>query len=283
MSIISLNRSQVRRPDFPVPGKPIISVRGAEVSFGDRRILAGIDLDINCGEVLAIVGPNGAGKSTLVNVVTADVELDVGKVYIDDEVEYSWSTRELAMRRAVLLQDIGLAFPFTVLEVVEMGRSPWAGLRESQHDDLIVSGAMSRTETVQFAARKFTSLSGGEKARVALARVLAQATPALLLDEPTAPMDIRHQELVLQQAKDYAATGGAVVIIVHNLDIAGAYADRIAMISDGSIIAQGQPSEVLTADLISSVYDYPVTIVADPNTGAPLVVPVRAGRKESPC
>ncbi|WP_420096745.1 heme ABC transporter ATP-binding protein [Brevibacterium sediminis] len=280
MSIITVGRSAVRRPEFPVAGKPIISVRGAEVSFGERTILAGIDLDIRCGEVLAIVGPNGAGKSTLVNVITADVELDAGKVFIDDEVEYSWSTRELAMRRAVLLQDIGMAFPFTVLEVVEMGRSPWAGMRESQHDDLIVAGSMSRTETVQFAARKFTSLSGGEKARVALARVLAQATPALLLDEPTTPMDIRHQELVLQQARDYASTGGAVVIIVHNLDLAGAYADRIAMLSDGSIIADGPPAEVLTADRISDVYDYPVSIVADPNTGAPLVVPVRAGRKE---
>jgi iron complex transport system ATP-binding protein len=280
MSIITVGRPSVRRPEFPVAGKPIISVRNAEVSYGERKILKNIDLDIRCGEVLAIVGPNGAGKSTLVGVITADVELDDGKVFIDDAVEYSWSTRELAMRRAVLLQDIGLAFPFTVLEVVEMGRSPWAGMRESQHDDLIVSGAMSRTETVQFAARKFTSLSGGEKARVALARVLAQATPALLLDEPTAPMDIRHQELVLQQARDYASTGGAVVIIVHNLDLAGAYADRIAMISDGSIIADGSPAEVLTADRISDVYDYPVSIVADPNTGAPLVVPVRAGRKE---
>lgn len=280
MSAISLNRSRVRRPQFPVAGKPIITVRGAQVSFDDKQILSGIDLDINCGEVLAIVGPNGAGKSTLVNVITADVELDEGKVFIDDEVEYSWSTRELAMRRAVLLQDIGLAFPFTVLEVVEMGRSPWAGMRESKHDDLIVSGAMSRTETVQFAARKFTSLSGGEKARVALARVLAQATPALLLDEPTAPMDIRHQELVLQQARDYAATGGAVVIIVHNLDLAGAYADRIAMIAHGTLVAQGPPAEVLRADLISEVYDYPVTIVTDPNTGAPLVVPVRRERKE---
>lgn len=280
MSIISVGRSAVRRPQFPGAGEAIISVRGAEVSFGERTILGGIDLDIRCGEVLAIVGPNGAGKSTLVNVITADVELDAGKVFIDDEVEHSWSTRELAMRRAVLLQDIGLAFPFTVLEVVEMGRSPWAGMRESQHDDLIVAGAMSRTETAHFAPRKFTSLSGGEKARVALARVLAQATPALLLDEPTAPMDIRHQELVLQQARDYASTGGAVVIIVHNLDLAGAYADRIAMLSNGSIIADGPPTEVLTADLISSVYDYPVSIVADPNTGTPLVVPVRAGRKE---
>ncbi|WP_193071430.1 MULTISPECIES: heme ABC transporter ATP-binding protein [unclassified Brevibacterium] len=281
MSVISLNRSSTRRPEFPVAGRSIISVQEAEVSFGEKRILKGIDLDIRCGEVLAVVGPNGAGKSTLVNVITADVELDAGKVIIDDEVEHSWSTRELAMRRAVLLQDIGLAFPFTVLEVVEMGRSPWVGTRESRHDDLIVSGAMSRTETVQFAARKFTSLSGGEKARVALARVLAQATPALLLDEPTAPMDIRHQELVLQQAREYAATGGAVVIIVHNLDLAGAYADQIAVISDGTIVAQGPPTDILTADLVSEVYDYPVTIVSDPNTGAPLVVPVRAGRKDS--
>ena len=142
MSIITVGRPSVRRPEFPVAGKPIISVRGAEVSYGERKILKNIDLDIRCGEVLAIVGPNGAGKSTLVGVITADVELEAGKVFIDDEVEYSWSTRELAMRRAVLLQDIGLAFPFTVLEVVEMGRSPWAGMRESQHDDLIVAGSM---------------------------------------------------------------------------------------------------------------------------------------------
>lgn len=271
-----------RRPSPAPHGTPLISVRDAVVEFGDRRILDGIDLDIRTGEVLAIVGPNGAGKSTLLNVITGDAELVRGTVSVDGAAWHAWSGRELAMRRAVLLQQVDVSFPFTALEVAEMGRSPWANLPESQHDDRIVAGALARTETQSFTTRKYSSLSGGERARVALSRVLAQTAAAMLLDEPTAALDIRHQETVLTTARQYAQTGCAVVVIIHDLDLAGAYADRVAVLSDGRIVADGTPEDVFTAPLLSHVYDYPVTVVPDPTTGAPVIVPVRTPKEETP-
>src|SRR5690606_35369490 len=222
--------------------------------FGARRILDGIGLDIRTGEVLAIVGPNGAGKSTLLNVITGDAELVRGTVSVDGAAWHAWSGRELAMRRAVLLQQVDVSFPFTALEVAEMGRSPWANLPEAQHDDRIVAGALARTETHSLTARKCSSQSGGERARVALARVLAQTAAAMLLDDPTAAPDIRHQETVLTTARQYAQTGCEVVVIIHDLDLAGAYADRVAVLSDGRIVADGTPEDVFTAPLLSHVY-----------------------------
>jgi iron complex transport system ATP-binding protein len=179
------------------------------------------------------------------------------------------------MRRAVLLQQIDIAFPFTVSEVVDMGRAPWQGTPNAKADELITEGAMARTDTERFADRHYPSLSGGERARAALARVLAQTASVMLLDEPTAAMDIKHQEQVLQLVRSYAATGCAVVVIVHNLDLAAAYADRIALLSQGTIVADGAPETVLTAERVSEVYDYPVHIVPDPRTGKPIVVPER--------
>lgn len=270
-----------RRPSPTALGTTLISVRDAVVEFGDRRILNGIDLDIRSGEVLAVVGPNGAGKSTLLNVITGDAEVVRGTVSVDGAAWHAWSGRELAMRRAVLLQQVDVSFPFTALEVAEMGRSPWANLPESQHDDRIVAGALSRTETRPFMARKYSSLSGGERARVALSRVLSQTAAAMLLDEPTAALDIRHQEKVLATAREYAKTGCAVVVIIHDLNLAGAYADRVAVLSDGHIAADGPPEEIFTADLLSHVYDYPVTVVPDSTTGAPVVMPVRSPKEET--
>jgi iron complex transport system ATP-binding protein len=274
---VSLHRAP-RRPGRHEPGATVLSIRDVSVEFGEKRVLDAVDLDIRAGEVLALVGPNGAGKSTLINVITSDVDAVSGSVTLDGFPNHAWTYKELAMRRAVLLQQVDIAFPFTVEEVVDMGRAPWRGSPQARADETIIGGALHRTETEQFVERKYTSLSGGERARVALARVLAQTSSIMLLDEPTAPMDIRHQELVLGVAREYAATGCAVVIIVHNLDLAGAYADRVAMLSAGRIVADGPPAEVLTADLISRVYDYPVRILTDPDTGAPIVVPVRTHR-----
>ncbi|KAB1656902.1 heme ABC transporter ATP-binding protein [Pseudoclavibacter chungangensis] len=264
-----------RTPRQAAPGEVVLRVRGATVEFGERRVLDGLDLDIRAGEVLALVGPNGAGKSTLINVITNDVDIVEGTVELDGVPSHAWTGTELAMRRAVLLQQVDIAFPFTVEEVVDMGRSPWQGTSERDRDELITAGAMRRTDTERFADRHYPSLSGGERARAALARVLAQTASVMLLDEPTAAMDIRHQELVLDLVRSYAATGCAVVIIVHNLDLAAAYADRIALLDDGRIVADGTPEDVLTAELVSNVYEYPVQILRDPVTDAPIVVPVR--------
>ncbi|MBD8021946.1 heme ABC transporter ATP-binding protein [Brevibacterium gallinarum] len=274
---------RTHQPADPVPGSTVLTVSGINVSYDERRrVLDGIDLTVRAGEVLALVGPNGAGKSTLLGVITGDVETASGDVTICSQPAHAWNARELAMRRAVLLQQVDVAFPFSVLEVVEMGRAPWQRTSAARDDKRIVTAVLDRTETTPFAARTFTSLSGGERSRVALARVLAQAAPILLLDEPTAAMDIRHQELVLATARQYAATGSAVVVVLHSLDLAGAYADRIALLHHGRITADGTPGEVLTSERISVAYDHPVTVFTDPVSGSPLVVPVRPSRKDLP-
>lgn len=186
-----------------------------------------------------------------------------------------WRPRELAVRRSVLPQHTSVAFPFTVAQVVAMGRVPWAGTAQAAEDETAVAAAMAETEVTEFAGRTFGTLSGGERARVALARVLAQRTPVLLLDEPTAALDLRHQDLVLSVAAARAASGCGVLAVLHDLNLAAAYADRVAVGADGRLVACGPPAEVLTAELLTGVYHREVEVVAHPRTGAPLVLPVR--------
>jgi iron complex transport system ATP-binding protein len=252
--------------------------RQVGVRHGDRQILDRVDLQIRYGEVLALVGPNGAGKSTLLGALAGDVQLSRGEVDVDGEPLSRWSAAELAWRRAVLPQQAALAFPFLVSEVVAMGRAPWAGRPEAADDDRLIASAMARAGCAEFADRRVPSLSGGELARVALARALAQQAPLLLLDEPTAALDLRHQELVLQLAVEQAARGDAVVVVLHDLHLASGYADRIALLADGRLRAIGPPSEVLGEQLLAEVYQHPVEVVAHPRTGEPLVLPRRPVR-----
>lgn len=268
-----------RAPRLPAPFPPgvaIAEVRDVLLRIGGRTVLDGVALAARAGEVLALVGPNGAGKSTLLAVLAADTRPDAGRVCVDRRPAGEWRPAELALRRAVLPQAAALAFPFTVAEVVRMGRAPWAAAGAGpDEDDAAVAAAMAATEVTAFAGRSFAALSGGERARVALARVLAQRTPLLLLDEPTAALDLRHQELVLRVCRERAAAGDAVVVVVHDLGLAGAYADRVAVLSAGRIAADGPPREVFTPALLSEVYRQPVRVLPDPGTGAPLVVPRR--------
>ncbi|MFJ1867013.1 heme ABC transporter ATP-binding protein [Streptomyces sp. NPDC088097] len=265
-----------------VPARPAIGSAYAEVvdlhlRLGEREVLAGIGLEARTGEVLALVGPNGAGKSTLLAALSADLPATSGAVRIDGRPVRDWSAPELALRRAVLPQAAELSFPFPVADVVRMGRAPWAGTPLADADEEAVAAAMAATEVTRFADRPFSALSGGERARVALARVLAQRAPLLLLDEPTAALDLRHQELVLRICRERAAAGDAVVVVLHDLGLAAAYADRAAVLHDGRVAAAGPPSEVFEDALLSRVYRQPVEVLAHPRTGAALVVPVRDG------
>jgi len=240
------------------------------------EILAGISLDIAYGRVLALVGPNGAGKSTLLSVLTGDAEPSTGTVRLDGRPLADWRARELSRARAVLLQSHDVAFSFTVADVVEMGRSPWIGTARADDDDRLIASALARADVAHLREREYPSLSGGEKARVALARVLAQDTPVVLLDEPTAALDLRHQEDVLRIARELASAGRAVVVVLHDLSLAGAYADEIAVIDDGRLVAVGEPGEVLVEERIRAVYGIPVRVLTDPDTGRPIVLPRRA-------
>ncbi|MGW4232899.1 heme ABC transporter ATP-binding protein [Streptomyces sp. NPDC004980] len=260
----------------PVPaGSPVAEADGLSVRLGRRQVLDSVELTARAGEVLALVGPNGAGKSTLLAALAADLPAGSGEVRVDGRPASAWSASELALRRAVLPQSAALSFPFPVEDVVRMGRAPWAGTAREDEDDAAVAAAMAATEVTDFAARPFSALSGGERARVALARVLAQRTQLLLLDEPTAALDLRHQELVLRICRERAAAGDAVVVVLHDLGLASAHADRAAVLHGGRIAVAGPPAEVFTGALLGEVYRQPVEVFPHPRTGVPLVVPVR--------
>ncbi|MSZ78001.1 MAG: heme ABC transporter ATP-binding protein [Actinobacteria bacterium] len=245
------------------------------VSLGGARVLDGVDLAVAPGEVVALVGPNGAGKSTLLGVLAGDLRPDAGEVLIDGRRLGEHRARELARRRAVLLQQQGLAFGFRVHEVVQMGRSPWHRTDRADDDRTVVGTAMESADVVHLADRLFPTLSGGEQARTTFARVLAQEAPIVLLDEPTAALDIRHQEVLLTAARRLAAGGCAVVVILHELTLAAAYADRVCVLAGGRVRADGPPVEVLTSTLLSDVYEHPVAVVE--HAGSLVVVPVREG------
>ncbi|MBD0710818.1 heme ABC transporter ATP-binding protein [Streptomyces sp. CBMA291] len=269
-------------PSPAAPGEVVAEAVGLRVALGHRTVLDGVDVRVRAGEVLALVGPNGAGKSTLLAALAADLAPTSGEIRIGGRSVDAWSPGELALRRSVLPQAAALAFPFPVGDVVRMGRAPWAGTEREAEDETAIAAAMAATEVERFAARPFSALSGGERARVALARVLAQRTGLLLLDEPTAALDLRHQELVLRICRERAAAGDAVVVVLHDLGLAAAYADRIGVLHGGRIAADGPPSEVLDAEVLSRVYRQPVEVFPHPATGAPLVVPKRAPHTSGP-
>ncbi|MFI6420871.1 heme ABC transporter ATP-binding protein [Streptomyces sp. NPDC050842] len=268
-------RSTRALPSPAARGELVAEALGLRVSLGGRAVLDGVGIGVRAGEVLALVGPNGAGKSTLLAALAADLAPSDGEIRIGGRPAHDWSAGELALRRAVLPQAAALSFPFPVAEVVRMGRAPWAGTEREDEDEAAVALAMAATEVEAFAGRPFSALSGGERARVALARVLAQRTGLLLLDEPTAALDLRHQELVLRVCRERAAAGDAVVVVLHDLGLAAAHADRVAVLHCGRIEADGPPSEVLDAEVLSRVYRQPVEVFPHPRTGVPLVVPVR--------
>lgn len=273
--LLRLVPSRPLPPPPAAPGDVLAEADAVRVLLGGRPVLDGVGVRVRAGEVLALVGPNGAGKSTLLGVLAADVPPAEGVVRVHGRPAGEWSAPELALRRAVLPQSASLSFPFPVAQVVRMGRAPWAGGEREAEDDAAVAEAMARTEVAGFAGRPFSALSGGERARVALARVLAQRAPLLLLDEPTAALDLRHQELVLRLCRERARAGDAVVVVLHDLALAAAYADRVAVLRAGRIAAEGPPAEVFAEDLLSEVYDQPVEVLPHPRTGALLVVPRR--------
>ncbi|MFI9533766.1 heme ABC transporter ATP-binding protein [Nocardia fusca] len=270
-------------PGAPEPGRVTLRARGVILDRhggggGTRRVLDDVDFEVAAGEVVALVGPNGAGKSTLLAVLAGELDPGRGSVELDGRPLDRWTPIDMARRRAVLPQSHTVGFPFSAAEVVAMGRAPWQRTPQAGRDDEVIAAAMAATDSTHLAGRSFPSLSGGERARVALARVLAQDTATLLLDEPTAALDLGHQEAVLALAADRAATGAAVVVVLHDLASAAAYADRVAVLDNGRVAAAGPPRDVLTGELLSRVYRYPVEVLDHPGTGAQLVLPARPAR-----
>ncbi|XPP27460.1 MAG: heme ABC transporter ATP-binding protein [Leucobacter sp.] len=254
-------------------GEPVLRVRELAVAFGGTAIVSRISFSLCAGEVLAVIGPNGAGKSTLLGALAGDHQYS-GSIVLDGREFSEWPNRELARHRAVLRQSNLVSFPFNVVDVVKMGRAPWRRLSSVVEDDRIIAEELIRSDTLRFADRTFTSLSGGERARVALARAMAQRTGLLLLDEPTAALDVNYQEQVLAVARQYARQGNAVLVVLHDLAAAAAYADRVLLLSDGEMRQCGTPEEVLTAEVLSQVYRHPVRVLRE-SDGSLIILPMR--------
>ena len=254
---------------------PPLQARGISLCFGDKTVLHDVDFSVEAGEVLSLIGPNGAGKSSLLAVLAGDVTPDAGSVELFGKPLESLSMKARAKLRSVLEQRPSVGFAYRVGEVVRMGRTPWHGTAAADDDDRVVKESMQRVEVEHLEHRDALNLSGGESSRMSIARVLAQRTPLVLLDEPAAALDVRHQESVMRLARELAAAGSSVVVVSHDLDAATHWSDRIALMEAGRILALGPATEVLSGELLSSVYQTPIEMFRHPSTGRTIVRPVR--------
>ncbi len=272
-----MNARHIVLPTVADSGTVVCAAASVTIERGRKKLLDSVSLDLRAGEVLSLLGPNGAGKSTLLSLLSGDVEPDDGRVEFGGKSLDEWSLVDLSRRRSVLLQENQLLFPFTVHQVVEMGRAPWRRTPLEDDDNEAIGEAISATDIGHLGHRRVPSLSGGERARTAFARVIAGRTGVLMLDEPTAALDLGHQEAVLTLARERAAAGDAVLIVLHDLNLASAYSDRIALLRNGKIVANGAPDEVLEAEVLTDVYRTPVEVIRHPVTGQRIVLPNRAG------
>ncbi|MCE9669384.1 heme ABC transporter ATP-binding protein [Myxococcus stipitatus] len=257
-----------------------LEVRDLEVWRGRGRALGPVSLALMPGEVLAVVGPNGAGKSTLLSAMCGELPYSAGDVLLDGRPFAKWPNRERALRLGVLPQESSLGFGFTVLEVALLGRSPHVSRGDGDEDLQAALGALDAVDMRHLSSRPYTALSGGERQRTQLARVLAQLWDApaqghryLLLDEPTSSLDLAHQHLVLEKAARFAHEGGAVLAVLHDLNLAARYADRIAVLAGGRLVELAAPSRVLRADLVAQVFGLQVEVVEWPGVPGPFVIP----------
>jgi iron complex transport system ATP-binding protein len=253
----------------------MLKIQNLSVSYGARRILHEVSLDVQSGEVLALIGPNGAGKSTLIRAASGVIPY-TGQVRTNGDDFASLSTLQRARYIAAVPQAVSLPPAYTVWETVLLGRTPYLGFlgQPSQNDEEIARGALTRVSALPFAERRVGELSGGEQQRVLLARALCQSTPILLLDEPTAHLDLQYQVSLLELVSELAHKDKlAVLIALHDLNLAAHYADRVALMVAGKIKALGKPAEVLKPELIQEAYCLPVRVIQHPFLNIPLVLP----------
>ena len=261
----------------------MIVVENISFARGRHAILEDIDLTLRPGEVTALLGPNGAGKTTLLKLLAGELRPATGRVTIHDRSIDALRPEELARMRAVLPQESALNFAFPVLDVVALGRLPYTNASRSNRDVALARLALRRAGIEHLGKRDYTKLSGGERQRVHLARVFCQlmgtrAKRYLMLDEPTSSLDPRHQHDVLLAVRAFARRGAGVLVILHDLNLASAHADRLVLMRNGRLIATGKPETVLTGELIHDTYGIHAHIEPHPVAGYPVVIPVVAPR-----
>ncbi len=262
----------------PPAAEPMVDVRGVDFRYGRTAALEGVSFVARGGEFVGLLGPNGAGKSTLIRLVAGLLAPDHGSVRLVGLDPAAAPRRTVAQVCALVPQEPRVAWPFTVREAVMMGRAPRQGLLAvpSRLDHGAVRGALEACDLVHLADRRLDALSGGERRRVFFARALAQEPRVLLLDEPTAFLDLGHQVAVMEMARVAARGGLCVVAVLHDLNLAADACDRLVVLSRGRVVAEGTPAEVLTAERVSEVWGVPVWRGENGVTGAPVVLPAPA-------
>ena len=255
----------------------ILQLDQLSVSIAGRKLLDDISLTVGAGEVVCIIGPNGAGKTTLLRTISQDLAPDQGQIRFNSRVLSAMAPQQRARHIAVLTQHNPLGFAFTGLEVVALGRTPHS--TGVAIDTETCRAAMAALDVAHLGGRLYPSLSGGEQQRIQLARVLAQiwraedaSTRLLLLDEPVTSLDIGHQHQLMQAVRAFARSGVAVLMTVHDMTLAGAFADRLIALKKGACGAEGAPHEVLTEALINDLFDTRVSVINHPQTGKPVVL-----------
>jgi iron complex transport system ATP-binding protein len=255
-------------------------VESLRASYPGVRAVDGVDLEIRPGEVVAVVGPNGCGKSTLLRAMARLHRPAAGRVLVGGDDLWRLRPRHAAHRVGLLPQSPLAPEAITVAGLVGHGRHPHQGLfrQWSEEDARIAAEAMAATGVTELAGRRVDQLSGGQRQRCWLAMVLAQQAPVMLLDEPTSALDLGHQVEVLDLVRSLAAAGRTVVAVLHDLGAAARYADRLVAMRDGRVVASGPPREVVDEALVRKLYGIEADILTAPADGAPVVVPVAAGR-----
>lgn len=253
----------------------MLRTQNLQIRRGRKIVLTDITLELKPGEVLGVLGPNGAGKSTLLGALCGELQADHGSVWLDERELSQWPRGQRAQRLAVLPQVSTLDFAFRVEEVVGMGRLPYQSGRV--RDDEIVAAALQAADVGHLSGRSYLALSGGERQRVHLARVLAQLWPGaagqtLLLDEPTSMLDPLHQHTTLQAVREFADRGGAVLVILHDLNLAARYCDRLLLLEGGRPVALDTPEQVLRPEPLKAVFGLEVLVQSHPERGHPLII-----------
>jgi iron complex transport system ATP-binding protein len=252
----------------------ILDLLHISAGYPDRLVLRDLSLQARGGEVLGVIGANGAGKTTLLRAIGGTLQLRAGSVRLGNLDLGRLDARGRAQKVAVVPQGARLPEAFSVAEVVLLGRTPYLSLlgRESDEDRRIAQQAMAQTDTLQLAERRIGELSGGEQQRVLVARALAQQPQVLLLDEATAHLDLKHQSEILGLARKMARERSLIVIAaLHDLNLAALFADRLALLRDGKLLALDEPATVLTPSLLKQAYDIPVIVGRHPIHHTPLV------------
>ena len=257
------------RQEYYMQQETVLQIRDLTIGYEENIIISGIDAEIKTGELIGIIGRNGAGKSTLLKTIRGLLPAKKGEVLYFGQPMQAYGEKELARRVAYLQQNVETGFGYTGLDIVLTGRYPYMKWWESEKDDdrELARDCMSYTGTLDLAERPVTEVSGGQKQRILLAKVLAQQTPLLFLDEPTTGLDMVYREEIFRFARELANMGKTILMVVHELDLAAAYCSRIFLLGEGKLLADGNPGQVLTESLLSRAYEADISVEKNPKNG----------------